>query len=119
MPRALEMLGWSAKVVGGSGAPAEGSSDYENCRWCKAEGAILVTHDLGKGNREILTSLDEFQVGAILILTSMRKKPPVVLARALLCAESNIDAIIASRRSLRHQLRPTGKLVSPTKPRKR
>lgn len=110
MSRALEAVGWTATTVGEPGAPKSGSSDEDNCRWCKDNGAVLVTHDRGKGNKIILANLEQYQVGAIIVLANLRQQPPRFLARALLCAEGNIDAIMDGRRTLRHHLRPTGKL---------
>jgi hypothetical protein len=110
---ALVALGWTAATVGDPGAPPSGSGDEINCQWCKSNNAVLVTHDRGKGNREILQALDQLQVGAILILRDLRKLPPRRLALALLRAEEQLDTIATSSHRLRHQLRKTGRLVKP------
>jgi hypothetical protein len=118
VPRALSALGWTATAVGDPGAPPRGLGDEVNIEWCRGNHSILVTHDRGKKEREIITVLDQCHVGAIIILTPMRKQPPMGMARALLCAEGQIDAITLGRRTLRHHLRASGKLDSVTKPRR-
>lgn len=90
-----------------------GSPDEINCRWCKANGAVLITHDRGKTNREILGLLDQNQVSAILVLKDLRRLPPRYLALAVLCAETKMDALIDGRHCIRHQLRRSGHLVKP------
>jgi len=90
-----------------------GSGDEINCQWCKSNTAVLVTHDRGRGNREILQALDQLQVGAILVLRDLRQLPPRRLALALLQSEAELDQIVTSRHRLRHQLRKSGKLVKP------
>jgi hypothetical protein len=110
---ALSALGLEAKTVGGAGAPPEDSADEANIRWCKQHRAVLVTHDRGNKDREILTMLDRFEVGAILVLRNLRQVPPHHLARALLAAEAKMDHLAASGTRIRHHLRPTGNLVKP------
>lgn len=109
---ALSNLGWQAWTVGGPDAPPKGSSDHDNCEWCKANGAILVTHDRGKKNREILSALHQHQVSVLLVYKELRQRPPRALAKALLNAEGNIHQKLASgKHRLHHRLRPTGSLA--------
>lgn len=111
---ALTALGLVAHTVGSPGAPPNGSEDEINCKWCSTNGAVLVTHDRGKKDREILEMLDRHLVGAILILKDLRTKPAHHLARALLIAEPKMDLIAAGSKRLRHYLRPQGGL-SPSR----
>lgn len=111
MGTALRTLGLEAYVVGESDAPPNGSSDDQNCRWCSERGAILVTHDRGKKDREIVDVLNRHQVGVILILKNLRTQPPHHLARAVLSAEGKLDQLATGRRPLHHVLRPTGNLA--------
>jgi hypothetical protein len=84
-----------------------------NCEWCSENDAVLITHDRGKKDREILEVLDRHKVGVILILKDLRTKPAHHLARALLIAEGKMDQE-ASHKRLRHYLRSGGGL-SPKK----
>ena len=111
---ALNALGLEAHTVGSDSAPPTGSADEINCEWCANNGAVLVTHDRGKGDREILEMLDQHKVGAIIVLKDLRSKPAHFLARALLIAEPKMDQIAASNKRLRHYLRPKGGL-SPSR----
>ena len=111
--QALSSLGFTALTVGNPGAPAEGSSDHDNCRWCATNGAVLVTHDRGKKNREILEALDQHSVDAVIVLKELRTKPPKDLCKALLIAEHKIDQIVSGRHRLRHHLRAGGGLRKP------
>lgn len=110
---ALAALGLEVHAVGSPGAPALGSSDEVNCKWCSTKGAILVTHDRGRKNREIHGLLDQHSVDCITVLRELRRSPPHHLARALLNAEGKMDQIVEGRRRLRHQLRPGGGLRKP------
>lgn len=110
MATALVALGLEANAVGGPDAPALGSSDETNCKWCSDRGATLVTHDRGKKDPEILEMLDRHQVPAIVVLKEFRTKPPHFFAKALLNAEDLMDQISARRR-LRHYLRMGGGLA--------
>lgn len=110
--RALGALGFDALTVGDGGAPPEGSSDETNCRWCATNDAVLVTHDRGKGNREILVMLDQHEVGALIVLRDLRSMPPHHLAKALLLGEGEIDQVIARGKRLRHYLRRSGHITS-------
>jgi hypothetical protein len=107
---ALAALGLEADAVGGDGAPPSGSPDKDNCQWCSEHGAVLVTHDRGKKDREILEMLDQHQVGAIVVLNEFRTKPAYFLARSLLNAEHKMDQI-AEKKRLRHYLRLKGGLA--------
>lgn len=111
---ALNSLGLDAHCVGGDGAPPTESSDETNCEWCANNSAVLVTHDRGKGDREILEMLDQHKVGAIIVLKDLRSSPPHFLARALLVAEPKMDQIAGGNKRLRHYLRPKGGL-SPSR----
>lgn len=112
MATALRALGLEAYCVGGDEAPPTGSPDDDNCRWCSEREAVLITHDRGKKDREILEVLDRHKVGVILILKELRSKPPHHLARAILNSEGKMDQITSSRKSLRHYLRPGGGLAA-------
>lgn len=105
---ALSALGFEATTVGEGGAPPMGSADETNCQWCARNGAVLVTHDRGKGDREILALLDQNKVGALIVLKDLRSKPPHFLAKALLIAEPKIDQEASKGKRLRHYLRPAG-----------
>jgi hypothetical protein len=72
----------------------------------------LVTHDRGKGDREILQILGQHGVGVIFVLKDLRSKPPHCLVRALLIAEPKMDQLAEGRRGLRHYLRASGNLVA-------
>lgn len=109
----LTALGLEVQAVGSPGAPALGSSDEDNCRWCAANRAVLVTHDRGRKNREIHGLLDRHSVDSITVLRELRRSPPHHLARALLNAEGKIDQVVEGRGRLRHQLRPGGGLRKP------
>ena len=107
---ALAALGLEADAVGGDGAPPNGSSDDVNCQWCAENGSVLITHDKGKKDKEILHVLDKHQVGVILVMKDLRTQPPHHLVRALLNAEFKMDQSAAKKR-LRHVLRPKGGLA--------
>lgn len=111
MATALVALGLEANAVGGAGAPPNGSSDEENCRWCSENDSILITHDRGKKDKEILKVLDQHQVGVILVLKDLRSMPAYHLARALLNAEGKMDQIAEGKKRLRHMLRTGGGLT--------
>jgi hypothetical protein len=115
MATALCALGLEAYCVGGDEAPPTGSPDEDNCRWCSEHKAILITHDRGKKDREILEVLDQHQVGVILVLKDLRSKQPYHLARAVLNSEGKMDQIASSRKHLRHYLRPGGGLTPAAK----
>ncbi len=109
--QALATLGLPADAVGLPGGPAENSPDDENCRWCLANGAVLVTNDRGKTNRAIIDALASYRVHAIFVYNDLRTGPAYPLARALLNAEGHMDTIVANRRRLiRHRLTPNGGL---------
>ena len=113
VPTALSTLSWSATGVGSPGAPASGGDDETNCLWCQEKGAILVTHDRGKTDREILKTLDQLQVGVILVLRDLRPLPAYRLALALLQSVGSLEKILKGPHQVRHQLRKTGNLVRP------
>lgn len=106
----LAELGLSANAVGHPGAPPTQSPDERNCEWCKAHGAVLVTHDRGKTSREIVHVLAKHGVGAIFVHKDLRAAPPHNLARALLIAESQIDQLAVGRGRLYHRLTRSGRL---------
>jgi hypothetical protein len=108
---ALAALGLEANGVGGVGAPPNGSSDDENWRWCAENGAILVTHDKGKKDKEIIKVLDQHKVGVILVLKDLRSMPAYHLVRALLNAEGKMDQIATGKKRLRHTLKASGRLA--------
>jgi hypothetical protein len=107
---ALSSLGLNAHEVGGAGAPPSGGPDHDNCRWCRTHEAILVTHDRGRRDKAILDALAEYRVHAIFVHSDLRAGPPHCLARALLVAEPQIDALVAGRHLIRHRLRVKGGL---------
>jgi Domain of unknown function (DUF5615) len=106
---ALAALRIDANAVGLPGAPPEGSSDEDNCKWCKEHDAVLVTHDRGRTNREILSLLAEHRVHAVFVYPDLRRDP-VALARAILNAGARMDEIVGGRHLLHHRLKPTGRL---------
>jgi hypothetical protein len=107
---ALERLGLAAHAVGRGEAPAEDSPDDENCRWCKERGAVLVTNDRGKKDHAILDALAIHRVHAVFVHNDLRGAPPHHLARAILCAETRMDEIVAGKHLIRHRLKPSGRL---------
>lgn len=109
---ALRALGLEAHVVGEPEAPPSGSPDKDNCTWCSEHKAVLVTHDRGKKDREILDMLNQHEVGAILVLNELRVAPPHRFARAILGCEGKMDEVTASRRRLHHVLRASGHLAN-------
>jgi Domain of unknown function (DUF5615) len=110
--RALRELSLEALAVGEPGAPAEGSSDADNCKWCSDTGAILVTNDRGKKEKDILDALAEYHVHALFIYKDLRAGPPHRLAGALLAAEQRMDDVVSRPRGglLRHKLKPGGRI---------
>lgn len=109
---ALRTLGLEAHVVGESEAPPSGSSDEDNCTWCSERGAVLVTHDRGKKDREIIDVLNRHQIGVILVRKELRSVPPHQFARAILSCEGKMDQVTAGRKRLNHVLRATGNLAA-------
>lgn len=103
-------MGLPANAVGLPGAPPDGSSDEVNCRWCQQHEAVLVTHDRGKGDKEILNMLAQHRVHAIFVYSDLRSAEPYQFARAILNAEAKMDTIVAGRRLLHHRLKRTGRL---------
>jgi len=101
-----------AHAVGRGEAPAEDSSDDENCQWCRERGAVLVTNDLGKKDKAILDALAIHRVHAVFVYKDLRSAPPHHLARAVLRAEDEIDKWVAGKKLLRHRLSPSGSLKS-------
>ncbi|MCW2989378.1 MAG: hypothetical protein JWM24_2316 [Solirubrobacterales bacterium] len=97
--------------MGGAEAPPNGSSDDENCQWCADNGAILVTHDRGKKDKEIIKVLDQHAVGVILVLQDLRSKPAYCLVRALLNAEGKMDQVAEGKKRMRHTLKASGRLT--------
>lgn len=106
----FQLLKIDAHAVGQGVAPPDDSSDTFNCEWCAARGAVLVTNDRGKGNREILTALAQTGVDAIFVYDDLRAAPRHEFARALICAEAAIDQIGAKKKPIRHRLSPSGRL---------
>jgi predicted nuclease of predicted toxin-antitoxin system len=106
---ALSALSLEASAVGQPGAPPRGSGDDVNCSWCRENGAVLVTNDRGKANKEIHDFLAQHHVHAVFVLNDLRNGPEHLLARAVLGAESEMEHI-AARGLLKHHLRPSGKL---------
>jgi Domain of unknown function (DUF5615) len=101
---ALAALGLAAHEVGDPGAPPKQSSDEVNCQWCKENGAVLVTHDRGKGSKQILQSITAHGVGVIVVHKDLRSAPAHCLARALLVAEGKMDALAGGRHAINHRL---------------
>jgi hypothetical protein len=86
--------------------------DEENCKWCSEHGAILVTHDRGRGDRTILEVLAKHRVHAIFVHNDLRTGELHHFAKALLAAEGKIDHIAGSKRLIHHRLQPSGALQS-------
>ena len=108
---ALDALGWTARAVLQPGAPAEGASDEENCKWCKSNGdAILITNDFGKKDKAIHIALARNHTHAIFVPNALRDGPAHKLAVAVLLAE-HLVAQYSAKGLLHHQLRSTGNLV--------
>lgn len=55
--RGLRQIGFDVRVIGDPPAPARGSPDATNVEWCEANGAVLVTTDRGRKDKEILRLL--------------------------------------------------------------
>lgn len=109
---ALRELGLKAHAVGDAGAPPKRSSDEVNVAWCADREAVLVTHDRGRKDRVILRLLAQHHVHAVFVYRDLRVAPPHEFARALLNAESEMEALAGRRRGLlHHRLRPSGHLA--------
>jgi hypothetical protein len=99
----------TANAVGLPGAPPRNSTDEDNCVWCKQnDDAILVTNDRGKRDKEIFKLLAQYRVQALFVHNDLRDGPVHKLVRALLVAETNIDAVIDGGKLLNHRLRVGG-----------
>jgi predicted nuclease of predicted toxin-antitoxin system len=109
--QALATLGLNAHAIGQPGAPPRQSTDEDNCKWCKENGAVLVTNDRGKKDRLILDLLAQHHIHAIFVHNDLRSGPPHRLASAILRAESLIDGLATGRTPIRHRLRPNGGLM--------
>jgi hypothetical protein len=116
---ALVALGLTAHAVGRGGAPPENSPDEENCKWCMAHGAVLVTNDRGKKDRIILKALAEHRVSAIFVYNDLRSGPAHELAKAVLAAEKRMDELVGSGKLIHHRLRPSGGLENRLQPRRK
>ena len=79
---AFSELGLRAKAVGQPEAPPRGSGDEINCAWCNTEGAVLVTNDRGKADKEIHNLLAQHRVHAIFVTNELRDGPEHLLALA-------------------------------------
>jgi hypothetical protein len=107
----LSDLGLTAHAVGDAGAPAEGSADEVNIRWCADNGAILVTNDRGKKDKTILSHLNSHHVHAVFVYKDLRGAEPADLMRALLnAAEALADLVARPRGLVHHRLKPSGRL---------
>jgi hypothetical protein len=104
---ALRELELDVRAVGDAGAPPRGGSDRDNCSWCAENGAVLVTQDRGRKDRQIIDALAELHVHALFIYNDLRAAPAHHLAGALLVAESRIEREVQRRR---HRLTPAGGL---------
>lgn len=93
--------------------------DEDNCKWCKNHGAILITNDRGKTNRDILDALAQHHVHAVFVYDDLRSAPAHNLARALLVAESKMDQLAKGRGLIHHRLGENGTLRPRTKSKKR
>jgi hypothetical protein len=102
-------LALQAKAVGQPEAPPKGSGDHDNCSWCKAKGAVLVTNDRGRKDPSIHDLLAQHHVHAIFVHSDLRDGPEHLLALALLRAERRIEQI-AAKHLLHHRLRIGGGL---------
>jgi hypothetical protein len=107
---ALICLSIPAFAVGGSDAPPLASGDENNVRWCHQREAVLITNDRGKTDKIIIDLLAQQGVHALFIGKQLRDSPSRDLARAVLCAESEMEAI-AKRSLLKHHLRASGHLA--------
>jgi hypothetical protein len=96
-------------AVGQAGAPPRASGDEVNCAWCKEHGAVLVTNDRGKADKEIHKLLAQHHVHAVFVTNELRDGPEHLLALALLKSEHKMDQV-ATRRLLHHRLRYGGGL---------
>lgn len=107
--RAFRELELDVHAVGEADAPPRGSGDGDNAKWCADRGAVLVTNDRGKKDKAIFDALAERHVHALFVHEDLLAGPPHVLAKALLQAESKIEAELQKRHGLlRHRLRPGG-----------
>jgi predicted nuclease of predicted toxin-antitoxin system len=55
--RGLKLCGYDLHVIGDPPSPDRGARDQENVEWCVARGAMLITGDRGRKNREMLDLL--------------------------------------------------------------
>lgn len=108
--KAFATLGLMAHAVGDGDAPAFMSSDTANCEWCAERGAMLVTNDRGKGDKEIRAALAATGIDALFVFDDLRAAPSHELARALLLAEHRIAELGSNKKPIRRRLKPSGRL---------
>lgn len=108
--KAFESLGLTAYAIGDGVAPAFMSPDTTNCEWCATEGALLVTNDRGKHDREIRVALAATGIDALFVFDDLRSAPRHELARALLLAERRIVDLGQGKKPIRCRLKPSGRL---------
>jgi hypothetical protein len=106
---ALRAVGWDALAVGDDGAPPRESSDETNCAWCAKHGAILVTNDLGKKDKNIFDALATYEVHAVFVRNDLRG-PPYLLLGALLNARGALEDYVSRPTLLRRRLTAKGHL---------
>jgi hypothetical protein len=108
---AMRALGLEAWAIGDDNAPLAGSADLVNIEWCARRGAVLVTNDLGRKDKTILDLLASRHVHALFVYGDLRASDPHHLARALLCAETELDRLAGLAHGvIRHRIKPTGRL---------
>jgi predicted nuclease of predicted toxin-antitoxin system len=108
---AFSALSLQAKAVGQPEAPPRGSEDDTNCAWCSSNKAVLVTNDRGKKDKSIHNLLAQHHVHAIFVHNDLRDGPEHLLAKALLNAESDMEAK-STKHLLHHRLRVKGGLMN-------
>jgi predicted nuclease of predicted toxin-antitoxin system len=107
---ALRAVDIDAYAIGDVNAPSRSSTDEENIRWCSETGRVLVTNDRGRRDRVILSLLNQHHVHALFVYNELRAAPPRDLLRALLCAESALDARAQQRGLIADRLKRSGRL---------
>jgi uncharacterized protein with PIN domain len=107
--RGLRLCGYDTYVIGDAPAPNRGSTDGDNVAWCVARGAMLVTADRGRRNREMLDLLSRHPVHVLLVHTGVTQRAFMrAFVRHCDGLEDAIDRRNLQGRVVRHRLRREG-----------